>query len=71
MYKYQYYDVYAVIILLTALGIFEIIIGTYGHKSNRKKNDWLLEIVSSLQLFIIYLCNQFGGKGLLIKVQHC
>tara|TARA_Y100001968_G_scaffold269615_1_gene260495 strand:- start:786 stop:1607 length:822 start_codon:yes stop_codon:yes gene_type:complete len=53
MYKYQYYDVYAVIILLTVLGVFEIIIGTYGHKSNRKQNDWLLEIVSSLQLFII------------------
>ena len=53
MYKYQYYDVYAVVALLIILGIFEIGIGTYGRLSKRSKNDWIIEIISSLQLFIL------------------
>jgi len=43
MNQLQFYDVYAIVLILISLGLLEFFIDTYGPKSLRNRNDWLLE----------------------------
>ena len=52
MNQFQFYDVYAVVVILLFYGFFEIYIGTYGQNSQRDRNNWFLELISAFQLFV-------------------
>ena len=49
----KYIDVYAVFTILIVFGLIETLGGLYGKKSIRSKNDWYVELFSTLHLFVI------------------
>ena len=49
----KYIDVYAVFAILILFGLIEAFGGLYGKKSIRSKNDWYVELFSTLHLFVL------------------
>ncbi len=49
----KYIDVYAVFSILILFGLIESLGGLYGKNSIRSKNDWYVELVSTLNLFFL------------------
>jgi len=49
----KYIDVYAVFSILILFGLIEAFGGLYGKKSIRSKNDWYVELFSTLHLFVL------------------
>lgn len=46
-------EVYGVAAIITFFGLIEMLMGVYGHRSVRSKNDWLVEVLSFGMLTVL------------------
>jgi hypothetical protein len=46
-------EVYGVAAIITFFGLVEMLMGVYGHRSVRSKNDWLVEVLSFGMLTVL------------------